>query len=1406
MDHEDLIFYLQNQGRDPSRLVLEDELTGIKNRRFLRQYLEHKVDWRELESHPVSILMLDLDYFKQVNDLYGAAGGNRALVCVAGFLQEAAGDDGIPVRYASDEFLILLPGAGRDRAMEIGQRVIDIFHEKPCQGEEVGGSLFLTTSIGLACGPEDATTGDMLLEKAERALCHAKESGRDCISGAEVVAPELVFTKSALHYLGGGRVAGRKEQLAEVTAALKDFKQRQNQFLLVEGAPGMGKSTFLETVHRSLEQTRIKRVKVSGNAQELFRPYYLVANVLMAFMNLEEDRGMKMLESLSPEETASLGYILPWLGGYEQKEARFDNPAAKRESIFNTVLHFIPKLAKYQPFILLVDDLHFADQASLLVLRHLLNRKEVPVFVCATAADPASLESDSGPLKRFLSAYGNELSVRRSRMASLGPEDIAEHLRGVFQGIEPPESFCKDLAEISQGNPLFLAEILPKLVYDKKISFSDQSWAVEPLEEDYLPRSLEEIIRQKVATLDEESRKLLDHASAFGENVSLSMLTGSTEAMEARVLEFLDQAVAHNLVTVDFQMNDESLRFLGKEVQEIIYESIQEERREQLHEHIGNYQEKLYKEKLVPSAAILAYHFQRSANLEKAAKYEELQAEHNSMVFNAAEAVTYTGDGLGEEVLAEKPLNPSDLRLVLDLLRSFLVAARNTRLYPAGSQLTSNAVSAFMDNLTPLLKNNPVVSFSVENKELYVNNEPLDAGEYKSVAESFVNFLGRHELRAVAFKSGLEKEEAGRFLQGLAGVETSLIGKEFWREFRRERALERVIPVQVRYTRITEEGEKDLSAKSADETLAQAAAGFDGMPQELDAQGQEMAANALRSMLGAASKLKLYPAEGPVATEAINRFTAALEKYFKRYGILTLARVDNQLLINGFRPEARIFEKISGPLLKFLGSSGLISLALKPGLSKNETVEFFTAAGHKLPDAEQDGFWEKFVKEKNIVNLLLNDALYGVVTEGAKEKKAEHEPEPEPEEEEDLEELGQRIRDLFLKGEETEAADLLVNLFAQYVGADELKKQGILHLARDLSQCPELSPSARFLKILAEPMRSAVNQEDQADFLEDMAGILVSIGEQFIHLGDYPLATWVLGHLVRRRKSLDTGKRDKDNPLTRVLRQGVSPAVRNLLASDAASGDASRYPKALQLLAGLGVEGAQGLLEVIRQAQELRIRQMSANLLSKQGARAVSVFKEALMTESSAEIRARMLEVADTVTNRLRSELAYNLGDGSGKVRKAAFALAERLNTAEVAELLVDLSAHESPQVSAEAVFLLGKMKRPQALETIQEVLRSREEPELKAACCQALGSLGDPRAAGDLERVLKKRGPFSRKYRHEPEVRVAAAFALARINVPETIALLAPLDQDPEPRIRQLASKAHTVLEKSKRAKAATN
>ncbi|MBU2497561.1 MAG: diguanylate cyclase, partial [Proteobacteria bacterium] len=862
MEHKELLYYLEHVGKDPSRLIFEDELTGLYNRRFLFNYFQANITWDALEKKPVSLIMMDVDHFKTINDTHGHDVGDQVLVWVAGLLKEVAGEENLPIRYGGDEFMILMPRAEKKEALNLGERLIQTVHDKPALPEGMDAEIALTLSLGVATAPQDAQDEKVLIQKADTALYFAKKTGRDRLANAGEIAPQNVFVKTVLQQLGQAKIAGRKQQLSKVAEALKRFGRRQSQFLIAEGAAGMGKSMFLDAIHRSLSRSKaILQIKVAGVPQELYRPYYLIGNIMIALLNLSEDKGESVLSGFTPEETASLSPILPQMskaGGSPQSDQKI-----YREGIFASLIKLFQGLVNSRHTVLLIDDLHFSDEATLLLLRRLVLRQEAPLFVCGAVTETGQSPGKGpfGVFARFCETHGPELGLQKLTLPPLTGADIVSHLEDIFPRVNLPASFGDELEDLTRGNPLFLSELVRKLVMDGKISLSGHQWVVQPLEEGYLPRSLEEVVRQKIQALDEEEKELLNQISVFGDQVSVSALTGSAEKGEAQVLEFIDKAVSQGLISSDFQVNDETVRFLSTRVLDITYGDISEDLKKELHERVGSYQESLYERELLPSAATLAYHFKRSANQEKARSYEQSQAVRDNEVFSAEEAVQYTGESPLEARAEETPLDPESLEHVPGLLRGILLAVRNIKLYPSGSKSIIQANEQIMEAISGILEKNEFLTFFQIENALSVNTESIDVSEFKSTADSFIKFLGQLELKGLGFKKGLTIEELGLLVETFGQIKREAIQKDFWQRFMVQNQMRHIELTQVQYAVHTEEGrERESEAVSQpDKGEPDIAAGVAAAEGRLESGQAAYVPEFTRSLLNAARSIKLYP-------------------------------------------------------------------------------------------------------------------------------------------------------------------------------------------------------------------------------------------------------------------------------------------------------------------------------------------------------------------------------------------------------------------------------------------------------------------------------------------------------------------------------------------------------------------
>jgi diguanylate cyclase (GGDEF)-like protein len=1408
MAYQDLLYFLQNVGKDPSRLIFEDELTGIYNRRFLLNYFEYKIPWDSLEAHPVSLIMLDIDYFKQINDTHGHEAGDQALIWVATLLREVSGDIGLPIRYAGDEFIILLPKVEKQAALQIAERLLELVHEKPVQLEGKEDDFPLTLSVGVATAPDDAKSGKDLVQKADTALYFSKKTGRDRLANASLVTPHEVSDKTALYQLDQATIAGRQSQLATVAETLKRFSEGKSQFLIVEGAAGLGKSEFLSTIKKNISKSEDWQIKVNGVPQELFRPYYLTTNILIETFNRLPDKGVKIFEGLNPKEIYYLSHILPQLG--ESEGHSKDDEKVQREGLFTTLVHFIPKVLDSRPAILLVDDLHFTDEATLLLLRRLILDKSFPLFICATATDTRHdrSEGDPSPLERFYAAYCKELDIHKVSLTPLTAAHIAEHLRGIFPQLDLPKDFENNIARITQGNPLFLNEIVRKLVMDRKINLVGNQWVVEPLGEGYLPESLEQIVSEKISALDEESKSLLDQASTFGENVSLSMLSASSEEMEAKVLEFLDQAVAQGLVSSEFQINDETIRFLSKRVLDIAYGAIQEERKQELHERVGSYQEVLFEQHLIPSAATLAYHFKRSTNEEKAGNYEKLQVSSNHRLFDAAEAAYYSAERSPEAAPETSPLAKDSLPLIPTVIRSMLLVVRNLKLYPPGSKAIVAANRQMKEVIDQFLEKNELLSLYSIKDALIVNGQKIDVTEYKYFAESFLKLLSRFELKGITFKRGLTEQELQILLEAFGRVRHDMIDQQFWQRFLGEQRIVHIELTQVRYTVVTD------SASQAQ--TAQLAAGEDGVAavdiaaqledaeQSMDEHDIRELPEIIRTLLNAARSIKLYPLKSKAITAAIELLQQSLKSILDRKPALTLARVGDSLLINGEKIDISEFETLAQAFLRFLDSLSLTSLTFLASVSYDELQAFVGSLG-QLPTTELDGnYWANLAKEKGLRTILFDLRLYEARVSAARltpvetrrvkvKAKAVRTVQKEPSEPaETLDDLAAkmvvRVSDLLLNGDEAKLKEIIKRLLQEYLQGSLQSRQKIVKRLKTMLEGLNLGLQNQLAKVMVGLLLLVFSREDDPILLRELANLLHQLNTILLQFGEYPAASQILLHLHRRHQELVEARSEQAKLLGKMLLRPLEPKAQQLILEDFRSGDPGRRQNAAQLLGSTRQAALPLLIKLIKREEEFRVRQMAASLLAEYGPRAAKLLKRELALQTTPDEKVRILEILDTVTRDLKTELAYALADGSDQVRQAGLQLAERLNDDQASKLLLEQTENENLQVATAAITFLGKLKPPAANEKLVSILQTARNEKLIVACCQSLGLIGDSASIDPLAKLLASKGLFRRK-RQSAEIRATAALALSQIDHPRVVQILSSFADDNDPRVRQIAN-----------------
>lgn len=176
---------LEEANKKVAKLAGTDELTGLNNRRCLMESLEKEVQRCKRYHFPLSLCILDLDYFKRINDTHGHQIGDKILEEVGSIICETIRDTDFSGRYGGEEFIVVFTNTSLQVAQNACERLRKAFSEKTYTAPQ-GRSFQVTCSIGVAKFNEQAADVDTVLKAADEALYNAKSKGRNRVCSANM--------------------------------------------------------------------------------------------------------------------------------------------------------------------------------------------------------------------------------------------------------------------------------------------------------------------------------------------------------------------------------------------------------------------------------------------------------------------------------------------------------------------------------------------------------------------------------------------------------------------------------------------------------------------------------------------------------------------------------------------------------------------------------------------------------------------------------------------------------------------------------------------------------------------------------------------------------------------------------------------------------------------------------------------------------------------------------------------------------------------------------------------------------------------------------------------------------------------------------------------------------------------
>jgi diguanylate cyclase (GGDEF)-like protein len=307
------------------RLALTDPLTGLGNHRHFHERLQNDLDKAQDEGFALTLVLLDIDNFKQVNDRHGHPIGDRVLAQVAARLRQG----GEAFRLGGDEFSLLLPRRDEHEGLSIARSVIERLAEKPLESGE-----FLSMSAGVATYPQHGVERADLVRVADSALYMAKEQGKNTV---RVYRPDIAGIQELRRLAEGPDRAARLRAAASLAHAVdaRDAYTGSHSYMVGELAARVAKRMGLDT--EAIELTRLAGslhdLGKLAIPEEILRKPGPLNEAERLVLERHPQIGYRMLDSLGVEPVATwvLHHHERWDGaGYPEQKAGQEIPLGAR--------------------------------------------------------------------------------------------------------------------------------------------------------------------------------------------------------------------------------------------------------------------------------------------------------------------------------------------------------------------------------------------------------------------------------------------------------------------------------------------------------------------------------------------------------------------------------------------------------------------------------------------------------------------------------------------------------------------------------------------------------------------------------------------------------------------------------------------------------------------------------------------------------------------------------------------------------------------------------------------------------------------------------------------------------------------------------------------------------------------
>ena len=429
-------------------------------------------------------------------------------------------------------------------------------------------------------------------------------------------------------------LVGRDAQLATLDRLIAEVHAGAGRTALITGEAGVGKSRLVAQA-RERFLTRAKPQMPLALAGRCFEPDRVLpyAPLIDIFHLLISSHPRNEVATLLGS-ISELSRILPELAADNPPPAAQIEPEQERRRIIRAILQCFAQLAARGPLLLIVEDLHWCDEASLEVLLALARRLPSRVLLLLTyRADEAPPE-----LTALVVALDRERLASDLALAPFNPGEVDTMLRAIFNLVRPVRSeFLDALYTVTEGNPFFIEETLKSLIANGEIFYTDGQWDRKPLGMLRLPRSVQVAVQRRLDALSPPAREVITLAAVAGRRFDFNLLQVLTGFAEPELLRLIKELIAAQLVVEE---SADLFAFRHELTRQAVEADLLARERRALHRSVAEALERLSG---ATHLADLAYHFFAAEVWDRALEYAQRAGQQTQALYAPrAAAENYT--------------------------------------------------------------------------------------------------------------------------------------------------------------------------------------------------------------------------------------------------------------------------------------------------------------------------------------------------------------------------------------------------------------------------------------------------------------------------------------------------------------------------------------------------------------------------------------------------------------------------------------------------------------------------------------------------------------------------------------------------------------------------------------------